>query len=364
MTAPLRVGLIGAGWMGHVHAQSWAANAPRGEITAVFDTSDDRARALVDARTNGRARVYKDLGGLLADAEIDAVDICLPHHLHADAIVRAASAGKHALCEKPICLTFEELRAIRRAVDDAGITFMTAHNNLFALPLIEARRMLGDGTLGRVMHIRSNEVGRNSGMRQRRSPVAHLPAAEATYAWRLDPVRMGGAELLDTGYHGAYRLLGLAASASGDFEDRPIEVVAMLGNYYMEELRPGEDTASVLVRFASGVQGVLVTSWAFGDVAPAWQFEVAGHLGSLAGNVTRLVHAAHGWSSPAERVWQTAHSETYTREVTHFLDVLREDAAPLASWQHAARTLQLIRAAYRSAEERRIIPIPEDPATL
>ncbi|TAK22601.1 MAG: Gfo/Idh/MocA family oxidoreductase [Chloroflexota bacterium] len=349
--------------MGHVHARSWTANAPRGHITAVFDVSEERARALSDQHTGGKARVYRDLGSLLADPEIDAIDICLPHHLHADAVVRAANAGKHVMCEKPICLTFDELKLIRRAIDDAGVTFVAAHNNLFALPLIEARRMIGEGVLGRLHHIRSNEVGRNSSMRTRHAPV-RLAAGESTFAWRLDPARMGGAELLDTGWHGAYRMLALAAAANDEQEDRPVEVVALLSNYYMTELLPGEDTASVLVRFASGAQGVLVTSWAFGGPMPNWQFEVAGQHGTLAGNVTSLVHAAHGWASAAERSWDTVHGETYVREVTHFLDVLLDGATSRASWHHAARTLQVIRGAYRSAEERRIIPLPEDPTSL
>src|ERR687887_643782 len=51
----------------------------------------------------GEARVHAELDALAADPNVDAVDVCLPHHLHADAIVRAARAGKHVLCEKPLC---------------------------------------------------------------------------------------------------------------------------------------------------------------------------------------------------------------------------------------------------------------------
>src|SRR5207244_594958 len=84
-------------------------------------------------KAGGEARVHASLDALVADANVDAVDVCLPHHLHADAIVRAARAGKHVLCEKPLCLSFEEARTIKRAVDAAGVTLTCAHNNLFQL---------------------------------------------------------------------------------------------------------------------------------------------------------------------------------------------------------------------------------------
>jgi predicted dehydrogenase len=342
--------------MGQVHARSWIANAPRGVIAAVTDVSAARAQALADEHTAGEARVHPDIEALTADPNLDAVDICLPHHLHADAIARAARAGKHVLCEKPLCLSFEEARAIKRAIDAAGVTLTCAHNNLFALPLIEARRLIGEGVLGKLYFVQSNEIGRNMGIRTGRAPVP-LAAGESSMAWRLDPTRMGGAELLDTGWHGVYRLIALA-------DARPTEVAAMVGNHFLHELLPGEDSATLLVRFANGVQGVLVTSWAFGHEPGGWQFQVAGAHGTLAGNVTRLVHAAHGWPTAAERTWETRHSETYAREVTHFLDVVLDGAVPQAAWEHGARTLQVIRAGYLAAQERRIVALPEDPTEL
>src|SRR5205085_424880 len=95
-----------------------------------------------------------------------------------------------------------------------------------------------------------------------------LAEGESSMAWRMDPARMGGGELLDTGWHGAYRLLSLADS-------RPVEVSAMLENYFLTEL-PTEDTGTVLIRFASGLTGVILTSWAFGGEPDGWQFQVAG----------------------------------------------------------------------------------------
>src|SRR5438132_977113 len=174
------VGILGAGWMGQVHAASWVANTPRGKIVAVADVSDPRARALSIEHTGGTARIYGDIDRLLADADIDAIDICLPHHLHADAITRAARAGKHIFCEKPLCLSFDEARAIKLAVESAGVILVCAHNNLFQLPLVEAQRLVGAGVLGRVYYIESFEFGRNTGLLSRRPPL-RLVRGEDTF---------------------------------------------------------------------------------------------------------------------------------------------------------------------------------------
>jgi len=352
----VRAGIVGAGWMGQVHARSWVRNSPRGVIAAVTDVSEPRARALSDEHAGGQARIHADLDALLADREVDAVDICLPHHLHADAIVRAARAGKHVFCEKPLCLSFDEARTIKRALDESGVTLVAAHNNLFSLPLIEARKLLADGVLGKTYYAESFEIGRNTGFIAGKAPVP-LAEGESSIAWRRDPKRMGGAELLDTGWHGMYRLLSLVDS-------RPVEVVAMAANHHIKTL-PGEDTAHVLLNFASGVQGSMLTSWAFGGEPGAWQFRVHGEHGSIAGSVTKLVLAPTNWpAAPAERNWDTTHGETYVREVTHFLDVLLDGTESQASWSHAARTLQCIQAGYLSLREKRVVPLPDDPTEL
>ena len=97
-------------------------------------------------------------------------------------------------------------------------------------------------------------------------------------------------------------------------------------------------------------------------MASGWQFEVAAERGSLAGSGTRLIHQLYGWPQPAERPNEPIH--TYTREVTHFLDVVQRGERCQATFDDATRVLQLIKAAYRSAEERRAIMLPEDPTEL
>ena len=82
------------------------------------------------------------------------MDICLPHHLHAEAIVIAAQAGKHILCEKPLCLTVLQADEVREAVSAAGVTLMCAHNQLYLPAVAKAKQLLDDGVLGTVYEVR------------------------------------------------------------------------------------------------------------------------------------------------------------------------------------------------------------------
>jgi predicted dehydrogenase len=381
--APLRVGVVGAGWMGQTHGQAWAGHAPRASLVAVTDVSAPRAQALSERYAGGQARVFPDLETLLAEGEVDAVDVCLPHHLHAEAVVAAAEAGKHVLCEKPLCLSLDEARTMRQALQRSGTVFMAAHNKLFSAPLLETRRLLATGDLGAVHLVRTVEAGYNEPLKKGTPPM-ELPAGESPWSWRRDPTRAGGGELLDNGWHAVYTLLALAGS-------RPTAVSAMLGDFFIHH--PGaEDTAALLVRFESGTIGVLMTSWAFGDPPPAYEFLVSAQRGSLAGTARRLNVGRHGFP-PSEQVFDelslgaqaaglmqaaarraglvrgprpVCHplADTFAREVGHFLDVVQRGAPGLATWEDAARTLQVVLGAYRAAAEERVVTLPQDPTEL
>src|SRR5829696_6589157 len=167
----LKVGIVGSGWMGHVHARAWRSNAPRAEVVAVADVSPQRAQHLAAECSDREVAIYADIETMLAESELDAVDICLPHHLHTDAILAAASTGKAILCEKPLCMTLEDAVAIRSALDESGSIFMAAHNQLFQPSLIEARRLLASGALGRPFVVRSIEAVQNRGFNTGYVPI-------------------------------------------------------------------------------------------------------------------------------------------------------------------------------------------------
>src|SRR3954454_2701294 len=151
----LKIGLLGCGGQALGHAGGYLRIPGEAQVTAVSDVVEGAALAM--AQHVGGARAFGDFRELIAEADVDAVDICLPHHLHKDAIVAAAGAGKHVLCEKPLCLSEEEAAEVRAAVEEAGVLLMCAHNQLFSPPVAKAVELIGDGLLGKVYEVRTTD---------------------------------------------------------------------------------------------------------------------------------------------------------------------------------------------------------------
>ncbi|MBA3415243.1 MAG: Gfo/Idh/MocA family oxidoreductase, partial [Chloroflexia bacterium] len=300
------------------------------------------------AYTGGQARRYGDYQALLADPAVEAVDICLPHHLHAPAILAAAGAGKAMLCEKPLCMSLAEAGEIGAALDETGVPFVMAHNQLFQPSLIDARRRLEAGDLGRLAYVRSIEASQQRGPSTGELPAGLAPG-ESPWDWRKDTARMGGGEVFDTGWHGIYRLLAL-------MDDRPVAVSATLGRFLHHGMT-AEDTGAVTVRFASGTIGDVLTSWAFGLPGDR-QFEIAGEHASLTGSPTASIFQPHG-----EPATETRHEpvHTWSAGIGHFLAVVQHGVPNQATFTDGARTLQVITAAYLAAEQSRAVALPEDP---
>ena len=107
----LHFGIIGAGRIGREHAETLAFRMPEAKIAAITDINREAAQAL--AARCGIPKVAESSAEILADSAIDAVLICSSTDTHADLIVKAAQAGKHIFCEKPIALSLDRDRSPR-----------------------------------------------------------------------------------------------------------------------------------------------------------------------------------------------------------------------------------------------------------
>jgi predicted dehydrogenase len=326
----VRVGLIGGGGIADAHIRGYRAHDDRICVTAVADAVPETA-----ARRGAEldATPYTDYRELVADPGIDAVDICLPHHLHEDAIVAAARAGKHILCEKPLCLTPDEARNVQAAVADSGVTLMCAHNQLFLPTVAKAKELLASGAIGTVYEVRTTDSFFNDFDPQ-------------NMGWRASARTSGGGELIDTGYHPTYLLLHLAGGT-------PTEATALLSRHRLTFME-GEDSAQVLTRFANGVVGHLVTSWAY-DPSPATErFSAVGELGSLTSNGTSLVLSRRDGTG---ETFDFEPVDTFVAEIGHFADCLIEGTRPLHTEKEGIEVLGMILAAYEGAATRTVAPV-------
>lgn len=326
----VRVGLIGGGGIADAHIRGYRAHADRVAVTAVADAVPETA-----ARRAAElgATAHTDYRELLADTAVDAVDVCLPHHLHADAVVAAAEAGKHVLCEKPLCLGPEEARRVQAAVADAGVTLMCAHNQLFLPTVARAKELLASGAIGTVYEVRTTDSFFNDFDPQ-------------SMGWRASARTSGGGELIDTGYHPTYLMLHLAGGA-------PVEATAMLSTHRLGFME-GEDSAQVLVRFDNGVVGSLVTSWAYDPAPTTERFSAVGELGSLSSDGTSLTLARRG---SAPETAQLDPVDTFVAEIGHFADCLTTGARPLHTEEEGIAVLGIILAAYEGARTGTVAPV-------
>ncbi len=204
----IRIGLIGAGFVARCHIYGYRA------MPAVFpDTAAVPALELVcDAGETPAAQAAKRYGfrrstgdwrKLVADPDVDVVDICVPSNLHREMALAAIAAGKHLYAEKPVGLDAREAAEIAAAAAGAGIRHITGYTYL-RNPLIGlARKLIDEGAIGRVVHFRGahNED--------------YLADPRAPFIWRCDPKVAGKAGALgDLGSH----IIAIARHLVGDVE--------------------------------------------------------------------------------------------------------------------------------------------------
>jgi len=153
----LHFGIIGAGRIGRVHAETLAFRLPEAEIAAVTDVYREAAEAL--AAHCSIPKVAASADEIFNDKKIEAVLICSTTDTHADLIVQAAQAGKHIFCEKPIAFTLEKIDAALAAVKKAGVQLQIGFNRRFDSNYARVRKAVADGEIGKpsLMHIISRD---------------------------------------------------------------------------------------------------------------------------------------------------------------------------------------------------------------
>ncbi len=202
----LRVGIIGAGRISDLHALEYLAN-PRAEIVAVADAVPENARRRGAAWGVASNRIFADYHDLLTVPEVDLVEILLPHHLHHQATLDAAAAGKHISVQKPMALSVAQADEMVAAARRAGVILKVFENFIFYPPVQRAKALIDAGEIGDPLSIRIKSNAATS------ATEWVVPAAAS--AWRFDPGQNGGGPLVfDDGHHKfalAWHFLGQAA---------------------------------------------------------------------------------------------------------------------------------------------------------
>ncbi|WP_204517209.1 Gfo/Idh/MocA family oxidoreductase [Brevibacillus fulvus] len=281
---PIRVGMIGYKFMGKAHSHALRDLPfffePAGVPVLQAIAGRDEAALKQSAEKMGWSSYETDWRRLIERDDIDLIDIVTPNHTHAEMAIAAAQAGKHVLCEKPLARSVAEARQMRDAVNKAGVIHMICHNYRFAPAVQFAKKLIEQGRLGKIYHIRATFL------------QDWLMDPEFPLTWRLRKEVSGSGSLGDLGAH----IIDLARFLVGEIN----EVVAMLETFVKERPlgemdqhlrgRPGngqrapvevDDAAVFLARFDNGALGVFeATRFSKGNRAGN-RFEINGERGSL-----------------------------------------------------------------------------------
>ena len=144
----LKVGIVGLGWVAGAHIEAFQS-VEGATVSAVCSRREHRPDDL-EAQYGQPLKATTDYNELLADPDIDIIDVCTPHPLHRDQIIAAAEAGKHVLIEKPITLSFEDTKAVRDAIRVAGVQSCVCFECRYSAHFSMIRSVLDQNLLGEI----------------------------------------------------------------------------------------------------------------------------------------------------------------------------------------------------------------------
>src|SRR6266487_2080096 len=154
----VRIGIIGSRFQAECIAGAVKAVPEEAEVLAV--ASPTKGHAAGFAERHGIPRAYTDYHELLRNPEVEMVSIAAPNRLHAQRTLDAAKAGKHVVCEKPLCMTIEEADAMIDACRKAGVLLLYADELFFAPKYVKAKQLADEGAFGRVQQSSRAAAGR------------------------------------------------------------------------------------------------------------------------------------------------------------------------------------------------------------
>ncbi|HCF95621.1 MAG TPA: oxidoreductase [Verrucomicrobia bacterium] len=279
MSKQLKIGLVGYGFMGRAHSNAYNRVPnffPEQEykplLKAVCGRNGEAAKAFADQW--GYESIETDWRALVARKDIDAVDICVPNHLHKKIALEAAANGKIVLTEKPLAMNVAEGQEMCEAVERAGVANMVWYNYRRVPAVTLAKQLIDEGRLGRIFHYRANFL-------QDWTISADVPQGGAA-TWRLDAAAAGSGVTGDLLAH----CIDTAIWLNGGIRD----VNAMTETFVKERIHADsgkpepvgiDDACAVLCHFENGSLGLFEsTRYARGHKA-LYTFEINGEHASI-----------------------------------------------------------------------------------
>lgn len=336
----LRVGLIGAGWVGEKRARVISEH-PHSELVAVADIELQRAQKLAVEFGAPNCRVTNDAYELTRANDLDVIVVSTINKFLAPFSIAALENKKHVLSEKPLGRNVAEAQAMVRAANDAGRVLKTGFNHRHFPHIQEMVQQFKNGAIGEAMYAR----------------IIYGHGGRPGYEneWRMKPELSGGGHLMDQGIHSVDLARYLLGDITRVFADMPTL-------FYPTDV---EDNVFALMwtengRIAQFHAGL--TQW-----KNRFEVELGGTNGTLRAEgrsghygVSRLIlHQRNPrGGKPAETIWEFDDSDpSWGNEWAEFLDALRHGREPMANGVEGLRAMEIVQALYQSARESRIVEV-------
>jgi predicted dehydrogenase len=334
----MRFAVFGAGVIGQLRAKSIAQH-PGTTVIGVADPNQANAARAV-AASGGRP--VDDYRVLLGDAQVDAVMVSTPVHLHEEMVLAALSAGKHVLCEKPLSNSVESCRRMLDAARAGNRTLAVGFNHRYYPSVKFLKQAIADGRIGELDHLRV--FGGHDGLSNFRAD------------WMYKDVSGGGA-MMDVGIH----MTDLARYVMGEVR----EVYGVATNHVWN-VNGSEDNAVAIFKNERGIPAFYQATWS------EWKgyrffIEAYGALGMVRAYYAPMfnlliTHARPGAARTRQRKfypeimlreklkgWQTTSYLSFQEELVDFLRMVGGDAVTLADGWSGLRAVEIAHAVYRSS---------------
>ncbi|MFC4507176.1 MULTISPECIES: Gfo/Idh/MocA family protein [Streptomyces] len=381
-TAPaLGVGMVGYAFMGAAHSQGWRTvghvfDLPLRPVLAAIAGRDAHAvRAAADK--HGWASAETDWRALIARDDVQLVDICTPGDSHAEIAIAALEAGKHVLCEKPLANSVAEAEAMAAAAEAArsrGQLAMVGFNYRRVPALTYARRLIAEGRLGTLRHVRVSYL------------QDWLVDPDFPLTWRLQREHAGSGALGDLGAHivdlaqylAGEVLVGVSAQMETFVRERPRLDGASLGLTASGGTQRGpvtvDDAAVFTGRLASGALATFEATRMASGRKNALRLEINGEFGSLAFDLERLNELSfHDHREPAatagfrrivvteaehpylEGWWPPGHvlgyEHTFAHQARDLVEAIASGTDPMPSFADGLQVQRVLAAVEESAQK-------------
>ena len=344
----MNLSLLGTGFISSFYTMSLHEKRGRDRVHTIYGRDDEKARAF--AEQWGLPKWTTDMDEAIRDPETDAVIIGLPNHLHEDAVLRIAAAGKAVLCTKPLGRTAEEARRMLEAVERAGVFGGYLEDLVYTPKTLKAIKSVRDGAIGDVLWVRSRET----------HPGPHS-------AWFWDKERAGGGALVDMGCHCIEIIRNFVGKTN-----RPVEVMCWADT--LVHPVEAEDHGVALIRFESGAVGQVEVSWAVHGGMDL-RDEVSGTRGTIwlnhwmrtgfemfttggqGGYVAEKAEVESGWLFP---VADEPAALGYVDMFADMFDAIESGGRPMETFYDGYVVNAVLDACYASAREKAWAPVKLD----